>query len=187
MIITLLANLRRALGPWAALLLLPTFLTLNACAPDPDPAAEVRVLVDVAQHGVGLARGAPQDEAVGVQMLGQRGQSLVGLVRRCAAEHDGGVLPVQTLGRRFDRRAYRKLLAVDCCGSRAGLRLEFLVGVAALVAHPVAVDLRVKARCDAVGLFVLRVEFDRTPRRTTRAGGVRTRKLPGADREPEVL
>lgn len=46
MIFTLLANLRRALGPWAALLLLPSLLTLSACAPDPDAAAEVRVQVD---------------------------------------------------------------------------------------------------------------------------------------------
>lgn len=46
MIFTLLANLRRALGPWAALLLLPSLLTLAACAPDPDAAAEVRVQVE---------------------------------------------------------------------------------------------------------------------------------------------
>ncbi len=46
MIITLLANLRRALGPWAALLLLPSLLSLSACAPDPSAAAEVRVLVE---------------------------------------------------------------------------------------------------------------------------------------------
>ena len=46
MIITLLANLRRALGPWALLLLLPSLLTLPACAPDPDAAAQVRVLLE---------------------------------------------------------------------------------------------------------------------------------------------
>lgn len=46
MITTLLANLRRAFGPWALLLLLPCALTLSACAPDPDAAAEVRVLLE---------------------------------------------------------------------------------------------------------------------------------------------
>lgn len=46
MITTLLSNLRRALGPLAALLLLPALLTLSACAPDPDAAAQVRVQVE---------------------------------------------------------------------------------------------------------------------------------------------
>ncbi len=46
MILTLLANLRRALGSWAALLLLPWLLTLAACAPDPSAAAEIHVQVE---------------------------------------------------------------------------------------------------------------------------------------------
>ncbi len=45
MFTTLLANLRRAFGTWTALLL-PSLLTLSACAPDPAAAAEVRVQVE---------------------------------------------------------------------------------------------------------------------------------------------
>ncbi|MBV1861306.1 MAG: NADH-quinone oxidoreductase subunit H, partial [Nannocystaceae bacterium] len=47
MITTLLANLRRAFGPCAPLvLLLGPLLTLSACAPDQDAAAQVRVQVE---------------------------------------------------------------------------------------------------------------------------------------------